>query len=365
MSDIETRTGATESGVSGVDIVLDSVTKRYLGHRDPAMDSVSLTIPAGEIVDLVGPSGCGKTTTMRMINRLIESTSGTITIGGRDASSMDPDRLRRGIGYSIQQAGLFPHMAVGKNIATVPGLVGWHRKRISTRVDEMLELVGLDPASYRDHYPRQLHIRAAGVDPALPHVRDQGSPAWVAAYRAGAIVARVDRDEIDAEIKGAHDGWNMRRAAFAGRPGSHAAPGDAEQEREADVAAEFLTPSGQIQTHLPNRFDVKALKQVSREWGVSLKSLVYRSRELGTISDASARRAYQRLNHLYELEIIAPDPATNYPGEVPSLLAKAFELAESNGSLTAAKLAHELRWNLPRLRLLLGQPDERPVLRLV
>ncbi|MEU7633157.1 betaine/proline/choline family ABC transporter ATP-binding protein [Nocardia sp. NPDC049220] len=176
MSDIETRTGTTESGVSGVEIVLDSVTKRYPGHHDPAVDSVSLTIPAGEIVVLVGPSGCGKTTTMRMINRLIEPTSGAITIDGRDAASMNPDRLRRGIGYSIQQAGLFPHMTVAKNIATVPGLVGWHRKRIDTRVDEMLELVGLDPASYRDRYPRQLSggqqqrvgvARALAADPPV------------------------------------------------------------------------------------------------------------------------------------------------------------------------------------------------------
>ncbi|WP_198036888.1 ImmA/IrrE family metallo-endopeptidase [Nocardia sp. BMG51109] len=145
-----------------------------------------------------------------------------------------------------------------------------------------------------------------------------------------------------------------------------AAPGDAQQEREADAfAAEFLTPAGQIHDQLPSRFDIKVLEQLGREWGVSLKSLVYRCRELGTISDASARRAYQRLNHLYELEIIAPQPVTNYPGEVPSLLAKAFELAESTGSTTMADLARELRWKIPRLRLLLGQTDQRPVLRLV
>ncbi len=142
--------------VSGVEIVLDSVTKRYGDQQQPAVDNVSMTIPAGEIVVLVGPSGCGKTTTMRMINRLIEPTSGTITIGGEDALSIDPDRLRRGIGYSIQQAGLFPHMTVAKNIATVPGLIGWDRKRIAARTDEMLELVGLDPDTYRTRYPRQL-----------------------------------------------------------------------------------------------------------------------------------------------------------------------------------------------------------------
>ncbi|WP_280400058.1 ABC transporter ATP-binding protein [Nocardia carnea] len=165
-----------DPAVSGVEIVLDAVTKRYPGQRQPAVDTVSMTIPAGEIVVLVGPSGCGKTTTMRMINRLIEPTSGTITIDGRDAAAMDPDRLRRGIGYSIQQAGLFPHMTVAKNIATVPGLIGWDRKRIAARTDEMLELVGLDPDTYRGRYPRQLSggqqqrvgvARALAADPPV------------------------------------------------------------------------------------------------------------------------------------------------------------------------------------------------------
>ncbi|WP_431970582.1 ABC transporter ATP-binding protein [Nocardia sp. bgisy134] len=171
MTDIE-----TGAAVSGVDIVLDAVTKRYPGQHDPAVDEVSLTIPAGEIVVLVGPSGCGKTTTMRMINRLIEPTSGTITIGGRDAAAMNPDQLRRGIGYSIQQAGLFPHMTVAKNIATVPGLLGWDRARIAARVDAMLDLVGLDPDTFRGRYPRQLSggqqqrvgvARALAADPPV------------------------------------------------------------------------------------------------------------------------------------------------------------------------------------------------------
>ncbi|WP_405161040.1 ATP-binding cassette domain-containing protein [Nocardia sp. NBC_01499] len=176
MTDTETRSGGIESAVSGEEIVLDAVTKRYPGQRDPAVDEVSMTIPAGEIVVLVGPSGCGKTTTMRMINRLIEPTSGTITIGGRDAASMNPDELRRGIGYSIQQAGLFPHMTVAKNVATVPGLIGWNRKKIAARTDEMLDLVGLDPDTYRHRYPRQLSggqqqrvgvARALAADPPV------------------------------------------------------------------------------------------------------------------------------------------------------------------------------------------------------
>ncbi|MVU82587.1 ATP-binding cassette domain-containing protein [Nocardia sp. ET3-3] len=164
------------ASVSGVGIVLDSVSKYYAGQPDPAVDAVSMSIPAGEIVVLVGPSGCGKTTTLRMINRLIEPSSGTISIGDRDAAAMNPDELRRGIGYSIQQAGLFPHMTVAKNVATVPGLLGWDRKRTAARVDEMLELVGLDPGTYRGRYPRQLSggqqqrvgvARALAADPPV------------------------------------------------------------------------------------------------------------------------------------------------------------------------------------------------------
>ncbi|WP_280218318.1 ABC transporter ATP-binding protein [Nocardia neocaledoniensis] len=176
MTDTETSSASATGAVSGVEIVLDRVTKRYPEQADPAVDEVSMTIPAGEIVVLVGPSGCGKTTTMRMINRLIEPTSGTVTIGGRDAASIDADDLRRGIGYSIQQAGLFPHLTVAKNIATVPGLLGWDRRRTTARVDEMLELVGLDPSVYRNRYPRQLSggqqqrvgvARALAADPPV------------------------------------------------------------------------------------------------------------------------------------------------------------------------------------------------------
>ncbi|MEV6060735.1 ATP-binding cassette domain-containing protein [Nocardia asteroides] len=172
MTDNDSSAGA----VSGVEIVLDRVTKRYPDQADPAVEEVSMTIPAGEIVVLVGPSGCGKTTTMRMINRLIEPSSGTVTIGGRDAAAIDADELRRGIGYSIQQAGLFPHLTVAKNIATVPGLLGWDRKRTAARVDEMLSLVGLEPGTYRDRYPRQLSggqqqrvgvARALAADPPV------------------------------------------------------------------------------------------------------------------------------------------------------------------------------------------------------
>ena len=147
---------AGDHAVSGVEIVLDDVVKQYSGSQAPAVDHFSLTIPAGEVVVFVGPSGCGKTTTMRMINRLIEPTSGRITIGGKDALSLNADELRRGIGYSIQAAGLFPHMTIAQNVGMVPSLIGWDKKRIKARTEEMLDVVGLEPSTYLDRYPRQL-----------------------------------------------------------------------------------------------------------------------------------------------------------------------------------------------------------------
>jgi osmoprotectant transport system ATP-binding protein len=159
----------------GQEIVLDNVTKTYPDQDQPAVDRVSMTIPAGEIVVLVGPSGCGKTTTMKMINRLIEPSSGRITIGGTDVLKLDVDQHRRNIGYVIQQIGLFPHMRVRENIGLVPGLVGWGRARIAARVDELLELVGLS-ADYGRRYPRELSggqqqrvgvARALAADPPV------------------------------------------------------------------------------------------------------------------------------------------------------------------------------------------------------
>jgi osmoprotectant transport system ATP-binding protein len=172
----EQDTTEQETAVSGVPIVLDDVTKVFPGQENPAVDHVSLDLPAGRTTVFVGPSGCGKTTTMRMINRLIEPTSGTITIDGRDNRELDADTLRRSIGYAIQASGLFPHMTVAENVGTVPKLLKWKKARIGERVDEMLALVGLDPGDYRGRYPAQLSggqqqrvgvARALAADPPV------------------------------------------------------------------------------------------------------------------------------------------------------------------------------------------------------
>lgn len=140
----------------GAEIELVDVVKKYPGQQQPAVGNLSLTVPAGEMVMFVGPSGCGKTTSLKMINRLIEPTSGKILINGDDITTRDPTLLRRSIGYVIQGGGLMPHMTVADNIGLVPKLLKWDQQRISTRVDELLEMTGLDPNMYRDRYPREL-----------------------------------------------------------------------------------------------------------------------------------------------------------------------------------------------------------------
>lgn len=156
-------------------IRLEALTKRYPGQDELAVDSVDLEILPGEIVVLVGPSGCGKTTTLKMINRIIEPTSGTIEIDGRDARDRPPHELRRDIGYVIQRVGLFPHRTIRENIATVPSLKGWSSERIDHRVDELMELMDLDP-QLLGRYPAELSggqqqrvgvARALAVDPPV------------------------------------------------------------------------------------------------------------------------------------------------------------------------------------------------------
>jgi osmoprotectant transport system ATP-binding protein len=143
------------AGSAAAEIVFSHVTKHYPGRSAAAVKDLSLVVPAGEICVLVGPSGAGKTTAMKLVNRLIDFDEGDITIDGRSVRDLDAVELRRGIGYVIQQIGLFPHMTVGDNVAVVPKLLGWPKPRIRERVVELIELVGLE-AGDRERYPSQL-----------------------------------------------------------------------------------------------------------------------------------------------------------------------------------------------------------------
>ncbi|WP_422754316.1 ABC transporter ATP-binding protein [Micromonospora sp. WMMD708] len=167
--------GTGDAGHSAASITLDGIRKRYPDGTD-AVRELSLDVPAGELVVLIGPSGCGKSTVLRMVNRLIEPTGGRIMLGDEDITRVDPVKLRRRIGYVIQNVGLFPHQTVATNVGTVPRLLGWSKERIRQRSGELLELVGLDPAQFGRRYPHELSggqrqrvgvARALAADPVV------------------------------------------------------------------------------------------------------------------------------------------------------------------------------------------------------
>ncbi len=167
--------GQTEGNRSAAALEFRNVSKRYPGGDQPVLVDLSFEVPAGEICVLVGPSGCGKTTAMRMVNRMIDITEGDILLDGESVRKRDPAELRRHIGYVIQQIGLFPHLSIGDNIATVPRLLGWDKRRVEARVVELLELISL-PAETRERYPAEVSggqrqrvgvARALAADPPL------------------------------------------------------------------------------------------------------------------------------------------------------------------------------------------------------
>jgi osmoprotectant transport system ATP-binding protein len=172
---------ATPTDSHAATVEFDHVTKIYgaaaaRNGTPGAVNDLSLTVPAGKICVLVGPSGCGKTTSLKMVNRLIEPTSGRILLDGADAAARNVTELRRGIGYVIQQTGLFPHQTIADNVATVPRLLGWPRQRQRERSEELLALVGLEPATYAARFPAQLSggerqrvgvARALAADPPI------------------------------------------------------------------------------------------------------------------------------------------------------------------------------------------------------
>jgi osmoprotectant transport system ATP-binding protein len=196
------------------EIVFDGVTKRYAGRDGAAIDDLSLTIPAGTFCVLVGPSGGGKTTALKLVNKLIPFDEGDIRIDGRSIKELPAVELRRGIGYVIQQAGLFPHMTIGENIATVPRLLGWSKQRIGARTAELLDLVGLEQGDAK-RYPAQLSggqrqrvglARALAADPPILLMDEPfGALDPITRARLQEEVRRLQREVVKTVIFVTHD----------------------------------------------------------------------------------------------------------------------------------------------------------------
>lgn len=231
------------------------VTKQY--GPQGAVNDLSLIVPAGDICVLVGPSGCGKTTSLKMVNRLVEPTTGEVLIDGEDVMSVEVTELRRRIGYVIQQIGLFPHQTIAENIGTVPRLLGWPAKRINARTEELLELIGLDPARVRNRYPAQLSggerqrvgvARAMAAEPPVmlmdepfgavdPIVRERLQNEFLRLHRAlGTTVLFVTHD-IDEAIK---MGSRVAVMQIGGHLAQYAAPGELLLHPASDFVSRFV-----------------------------------------------------------------------------------------------------------------------------
>jgi osmoprotectant transport system ATP-binding protein len=236
-------------------ITFESVSKRF-ADGTTAVHDLDLEVPKGKITVLVGPSGCGKTTTLRMINRMIEASSGRIVVDGQDVKQVDPPQLRRRMGYVIQQVGLFPHRTIGENIATVPDLVGWDKQRTRARVGELLDLVGL-PAEVVGRYPHQLSggqrqrvgvARALAVDPPIMLMDEPfGAVDPIVRGRLQDEFLRLQQDvkktivfvthDIDEAIKMGDRIAIFRQGGFLAQ---YAAPEELLAEPASDFVADFL-----------------------------------------------------------------------------------------------------------------------------
>ena len=238
----------------GATVEFRDVSKRYPGQL--AVDQLSFKVPAGKICILVGPSGSGKTTSLKMVNRLIEPSSGSIFIDGQDVLRREPTTLRRGIGYVIQQVGLFPHQTIAENVATVPRLIGWPKERIEARTEKLLALVGLEPSRFARRYPAQLSggerqrvgvARALAAEPPVmlmdepfgavdPIVRDRLQNEFLRIQRdQGTTVLFVTHD-IDEAIKLGDRVAVMR----AGKLVQYAPPGELLAHPVNEFVAQFV-----------------------------------------------------------------------------------------------------------------------------
>lgn len=283
--------------MSEVLIRLDNIWKTYTPGEPAAVRNLYLEVMRGEVLVLVGPSGCGKSTTLRLINRLIEPTNGKIFLNDEDVTSINASDLRRRIGYVIQQVGLFPHKTIAENIATVPKLLGWKKDEIEARVDEMLELVSMDPATFKHRFPKELsggQAQRVGVARALA-----ANPDVLLMDEPFGAIDPITRDKLQNEflrlqqdlkktiVFVTHDideAIKMGDRIAILRDGSEIAQIDTPENILTDPADEFVESflgSGAILKGLT----LKKVRDIELQMVTTLKAPVLRDQALKTISD--------------------------------------------------------------------------------
>ena len=272
------------------------VSKQY-GPQGAAVVDLSLLVPAGDICVLVGPSGCGKTTSLKMVNRLVEPTSGQVLIDDQDVMTVDLTELRRGIGYVIQQIGLFPHQTIAENVGTVPRLLGWPKARIQRRTEELLELVGLDPARVRNRYPAQLSggerqrvgvARAMAAEPPVmlmdepfgavdPIVRERLQNEFLRLHRLQGTTVLFVTHDIDEAIK---MGTRVAVMQQGGHLAQYAPPTELLAHPASDFVSRFVgTDRGLKRLSLLRVADVRLDSGVVGHVGESVQSVHRRALE--------------------------------------------------------------------------------------
>ena len=322
--------------VTGASIRLDGVVKQYRGTTRPAVESLDLEIEAGDIVAFVGPSGCGKTTTLKMINRLIEPSAGRIFIGDRDVTHEDPDKLRQSIGYVIQSGGLFPHWSVSKNIGAIPRVLGWDKAKIAERTSYLLDLVGLDAATFADRLPKDMSggqqqrvgvARALAADPPvllmdepfsavdpITRVRLQDSLIAIQ-HELGKTIVIVTHDFEEATKLGD----KVLILSEGGHIEQYATPAEILASPATPFVEEFIGSGATLaQLTLQRVKDVPAEKVSTARAGESSSAAIGRARETGNtwvvvIDDEGRPRAWPSLDELASRETVSDYVDTRLP----------------------------------------------------
>ncbi|WP_448221384.1 ATP-binding cassette domain-containing protein [Gordonia iterans] len=365
--------GTPDAGpdITGASITLQGVQKHFRGQSEPAVAALDLEIAAGEVVAFVGPSGCGKTTTLKMINRLIEPTSGRILIDGRDVTGENPDKLRQSIGYVIQSGGLFPHWTVERNIGAIPRLLGWDKSRIAERTEYLLDLVGLDPAEFGKRLPKDMSggqqqrvgvARALAADPPVLLMDEPfGAVDPITRVRLQDSLIEIHKELRKTIVIVTHDfeeatklGDKVLILSKGGHVEQYASPAEILASPANDFVSEFIGSGATLaQLSLTRVKDIDFETVTTASVGEPSGAVIARARAVGSnwvvvVDDAGAPLAWPSLAEIAATSEVAGFADPRLPVVAPSsTLNDALDqmlAASQGGALVAAPGGRLLGW---------------------